>query len=201
MFRYSLATFLIFVLMVSIGAAALAHPTARWSEIVVTLTVTVLMVASLAAVLWRNRAQAFVIGFALCGWTYFLLVFVAALGLRDELLTDDAVNWLYAAMHEREEEAPTEFPLVSISDNGRLMFGAGIDSDSGVTGSLVLDDGNFVRMRTPSQRRQTQIDHRRHFSHVAHALCALLIACLGGAVGRLVYLAEHAHTVEPRAVL
>jgi hypothetical protein len=35
-------------------------------------------------------------------WIYFLLVFVPAIGLRDDLLAGNAVRWLFAAIHDEE---------------------------------------------------------------------------------------------------
>src|SRR5690606_15980309 len=44
-------------------------------------------------------------------------------------------------------------PEVTETQTGRLMFGVGVNSDAGVVGSVVLDDGNFDILRPPTSFR------------------------------------------------
>ena len=99
MIRFSLATLLLAVLFAAIGCAALVNANDLWRQTIVTATVAALVVATLAAVVRQGRSRVFALGFALTGWIYLVLVFVSAFGLRDDLLTDKAVTWLFATIH------------------------------------------------------------------------------------------------------
>ena len=113
MFRFSLATLLLLVLIAGIGCAALVNANDLWRQTMITATVTALVVATLAAVICRARSRGFALGFALTGWIYLLLVFVSALGLRDDLLTDKAVIWLFATIHGEEPSQPKSLRSVA----------------------------------------------------------------------------------------
>jgi hypothetical protein len=90
MLRYSLAALLAAVVVVSVGCAAITHPTPLWSQIVFTATVVVLLAASVAAVVGGPRP--FAAGFAIFGWGYLLLATGPwSATARPHLLTETAL--------------------------------------------------------------------------------------------------------------
>jgi hypothetical protein len=96
MLRFSLLTLLGVVLVAAVGSAALANPTDTWRQVIVTGTVAILSVATLATV---TKRSAFAAGFAVMGWLYFVLAFSRVLNVREHLLTERAVVWLHGKVH------------------------------------------------------------------------------------------------------
>ena len=100
MLRYSLASLAIVIVSLSIYSAALAQGNNLWPQISVTLTVSILLLATLAAVFSRNSSRVFAMGFSIVGWLYFTIVFAGFTGgVRENLLTQTAINWLYGQVH------------------------------------------------------------------------------------------------------
>ena len=163
--KFSLATLLLWILLAAVGCAALVNTNDTWRQAMVTLALSVLLIATLAAAV--NRSRAFAFGFAVAGWIYLLLVFVPALGLRDDLLTDKGVRWLYTAIHDEEAPQHDDVQSIAFSPDGRRI----------VTGSRY----NTVRIWSTTR---AQIDTARFhdFAEIGHGLWVLIIACLGGAV-------------------
>ncbi len=163
--KFSLASLLFLVLIAALGCAALVNANDTWRQSMVTLVLSVLLIATLAAAV--NRLRAFALGFAVAGWIYLLLTFVPALGLRNELLTDKGVRWLYTAIHNEEVPQHDDVQSIAFSPDGRRI----------VTGSRY----NTVRIWSTTR---AQIDTIRFhdFAEIGHGLWVLIIACLGGAV-------------------
>ena len=107
MLRFSLLTLLAVVLVAAIGSAALANPTDLWRQVIVSGTVGILAVATLAAVAKRS-ASPFAWGFAVIGWLYLALVFGSVFGLRSHLLTEAAVGRLYELIHANGHAYPVQ---------------------------------------------------------------------------------------------
>ena len=100
MLRYSLASLAAVIVGLSIYSAALAQGDNLWPQISVTLTVSILLFATLTAVFSRNSSRNFAMGFSIVGWLYFAIVFSGfAGGVRENLLTQTAINSLYGQVH------------------------------------------------------------------------------------------------------
>ncbi len=177
--KYSLATLLLLVLLAALGCAALVNANDTWRQSMVTLVLSVLLTATLAAVV--NRSRAFALGFAVAGWIHLLLVFVPALGLRDDLLTDKGVRWLYTAIHDEVAHQSNQWS-VAFTPDGRTLATA---IQSGTVGVWNAQTGSLIRA-TRSYNSATsataQTDQFTDFTVIGHALWALLVACVGGAV-------------------
>ncbi len=72
--KFSLAALLLLILLVAVGCAALVDANDTWRQTTVTLALSVLLIATLAATV--NRSRAFALGFAVAGWIYLLLAFI-----------------------------------------------------------------------------------------------------------------------------
>ncbi len=152
--KFSLASLLFLVLIAALGCAALVNANDTWRQSMVTLVLSVLLIATLAAAV--NRSRAFALGFAVAGWIYLLLVFIPVVDLRDDLLTDKGVRWLYTAIHDEVAHESNQWSVTSIPD-GRTLATA------------------FIKPKT-------QTVQFKNFADIGHALWGLLVACLGGAV-------------------
>ena len=160
--KFSLATLLLLVLVAAIGCAALIHANEIWRQSMVTLVVSALLIAALAAAVDRSRL--FALGFAVAGWIYLLLVVVPVFDLRDDLLTDKAVRWLLAAIHD--EEVPDQ----GVFKNP--LFSPGYVRRIGPDGTTWISDVNAVNAKNTAA----------NFADIGHAVWTLIVACLGGAV-------------------
>ena len=68
--KFSLATLLLWILLAALGCAALVNSNDTWRQAMVTLALSVLLIATLAAAV--NRSRVFALGFAVAGWIYLL---------------------------------------------------------------------------------------------------------------------------------
>jgi hypothetical protein len=170
MFRYSLAALLVVVLASGLGCAALVRATVVWQQAALMLTVLVLLFSLPAALFSHGRLRACAGGLATVGWLYFLLAFVPALGLRERLLTQRAVDGLWNVFHPDQADVRA----VAFSAEGTLLLSKDADLVrlwDAKTGAFVSGGPSFAA-----------------FADIGHALWTLLLACLGGIIAR--YLAE-----------
>ncbi len=70
--RLTIAGMLLLCGCTAVAAAALRSPTILWTQIIVTGSLTCLLAAAVAALMWRGD-RSFAIGFAVVGWAYLLL--------------------------------------------------------------------------------------------------------------------------------
>ncbi len=180
--KFSLASLLFLVLIAALGCAALIHANEIWRQSMVTLTVSVLLIATLAAAV--NRSRAFALGFVVAGWVYLLLVFVPVVGLRDDLLTDKAVRWLYSAIHDEEVHTQSMSSVAFSADGKTWAIG-----NQNATVRL-WNAGAGALIKPKSQTVQVE-----NFGHIGHALWVLIVACLGGAVAA--FLARKSNRESP----
>ena len=130
-----------------------------WRQITVTLTVVCLLLATLAAVFSRGQTRLFAGGFALTGWLYMTLAFVSAFGLRDDLLTDKAIQWLGEVIHGDDAVAEgSPYDEVDIRNMYYLLASQG--------------NGTFAQQTTPLP----------NLTAIGHAQWAIIIGWLGGVV-------------------
>ena len=174
--KFSLATLLLLVLLAALGCAALVNANDTWRQSMVTLVLSVLLIATLAAAV--NRSRAFALGFAVAGWIYLLLVFVPALGLRDDLLTDKGVRWLYTAIHDEVAHQSNQWS-VAFTPDGRTLATAGtVEVWNAQTGSLIRATRRYNSVTSAT----AQTDQFTDFTIIGHSLWVLIVACVGGAV-------------------
>jgi hypothetical protein len=173
MLRFSLAGLFAIVSISALGCAAVVNPTDLWRQVTVTLIVAALLAATVAVFFAADRLRGFTGGFAIAGWLYFALAFVAALGLRDDLLTDRAVAQLVAAIHSKTMAAQG---MTFTSDGQLLVGGTGMGQASYEI--LVWDALTGQRVSNPAGRGA-------NFRDIGHALWTFIVGCLGGALACL----------------
>jgi hypothetical protein len=214
MVKYSLGTLFLVVAVVSFGCAAVANFSKPWAEVTVTSAVMVLLIGVLGAVLGSRRIRPFAIGFAVVGWAYFLLAFVEVSGLRDELLTDRAVNWLYAVKQRWSAGSNADGMVVTAAgmpgggEYGGYDSGSGYGADMGMTSGGIPGGGSrhgygaegpvlsdlfnepmtvgYYPTYTP-----TVAEAPSELKNIGHALWTLLLALIGGVLGHVIHRASH----------
>jgi hypothetical protein len=72
-FRFSIRGLMAVIVLLCVAFAALRFPTPLWANFWFSLTVAALTMAVPAAVYRRGEQRAFWVGFAVCGWVYFIL--------------------------------------------------------------------------------------------------------------------------------
>lgn len=158
MLRFSLASVLAVVFFVAVGSTALANVTDLWRQITVTLTVICLLLATLAAVFSQGRTRLFAGGFALTGWLYMTLAFVSAFGLRDDLLTDRAIQRLGRTIQRDNLGAGVGNALLDFDNDGSLdLF-------------VSTGGGTFIQQPSPFP----------NLTAIGHALWTVIIGWMGG---------------------
>jgi len=161
MFRYSLAGFLLFVALIGVACAAIANPIELWRQIVATVVLVMLLLATLTAVFGRGSSSRFAGGLAVAGWLYFALTFLPMCNLRYCLLTEDAVQLLQVAVLDDETQPPR---TIAVRTNN-LTFP---DSDMG---KVWLWDVST----TPAAREKMG-----RFHDIGHGVWTILVGFLGG---------------------
>jgi len=73
MFRYSMLTLFVVVLVLGLFCAAFANPLNFWVQVIVTLTLVALFSSTVLAIA-KQFKPAFASGFAATGWLYFIVV-------------------------------------------------------------------------------------------------------------------------------
>ncbi len=206
MLRYSLASLATVIVVLSIYSAALAQGDDLWPQISVTLTVAVLLFATLAAVFSRSRT--FAMGFSIVGWLYFTIVFSGFAGVRENLLTQTAINWLYGQVHApgtqgvstvtfQPARAYTSLggtvtryvPVQSTSSAPRPVPEyalRSITTSTGVQQTIALTA--IPAAPTPA------LVSPYHFAQIGHSLWVVLIGAMGGVVAQVLY-ARSRHTL------
>jgi len=167
MLRFSLATLLLVVLFAAVGCAALVNATELWRQATVTLTVLTLTGATLAAIHLQRDSRVFIGGFALTGWVYLLLSFVSVFGLRDDLLSSQALAWLYATVH------PDSRFFISSLPHGQVVF---TRNEDGTASGLDPTTGLSIVGRPLTLAKVNSKD----FTDIGHSLWAIMLACVGG---------------------
>jgi hypothetical protein len=71
-FRFSIRGLMVVIVLLSVAFAALRFPTPLWANVWFSLTAAALTLAVPAAVYRRGEQRAFWVGFAVCGWVYFI---------------------------------------------------------------------------------------------------------------------------------
>jgi hypothetical protein len=72
-FTFSIRGLMVVIVLLCVAFAALRFPTPLWANVWFSLTVATLTLAVPAAIYRRGTQRAFWLGFAVCGWVYFML--------------------------------------------------------------------------------------------------------------------------------
>jgi hypothetical protein len=170
-FRFSIRGLMVVIVLLCLAFAALRFPTPLWANIWFSLTVAALTLAVPAAVYRRGEQRAFWVGFAVCGWVYFILAL--APWMEGEAGFQLATTTILDLMspHIVQKIAPVEPPPWQVWN---------IPDDSPASSRSV----RYVTLISPEL-----------YLHIGHAFFCILIALLGGVIVR--YLA--ATCQEPAA--
>jgi hypothetical protein len=174
MIRFSLAALLLLVLLAGVGSAALVNANDLWRQTMVTLALTALLLATLAAAARRGRSRMFALGFAVSGWIYLVLAFVSALGLRDDLLTDRAVRLLFAMIHDEQALQRQAVQGIAFSPDGQLVL-------SGYDAKVKIWDLDVKSVQAVASNSSRTVD-AQNFADIGHSLWVIVVGCLGGVV-------------------
>ena len=173
MFRFSLATFLLFVTVFALLVAGLAFPNLIWKQIICSATLLVLLAATIALVAWQGIGRWFWVGFAIAGWAYFAAAFYGNEKGRSVLLTQYVLKEADEILDVGRARAPTGERLVMrssergiLEDNGRMSL---------ITRSDAEDRGLLDYAYT-----QTTVPTSSSFQDIGHYAWTLILGCLGG---------------------
>jgi hypothetical protein len=72
-FRFSIRGLMVMIVLLCIAFAALRYPTPLWANVWYSMSVASITLAVPAAIYRRSEQRAFWVGFAICGWVYFIL--------------------------------------------------------------------------------------------------------------------------------
>ncbi len=205
MLRYSLASLATVIVVLSIYSAALAQGDDLWPQISVTLTVAVLLFTTLAAVFSRSRT--FAMGFSIVGWLYFTIVFSGFAGVRENLLTQTAINWLYGQVHAPGTQGVSTVTFqparAYASSGGGVTRYVPVQSTSSAPWpvpefalrSITTSTGvqrTIALTAIPATPTPALVSPYR-FAQIGHSLWVVLIGAMGGVAAQVLY-ARSRHT-------
>jgi hypothetical protein len=193
-FSFSIASGLAITGIVGVALAALRDPSYLWANVTFSITLTVLVLAVINALYGRGARRAHWLGFALCGWSYFMICSVP--GLRDSLcprpVTEVILDLLY----------PHVAPLAKLPPPAPGMAG----NPSGLIIQMARQPGGEFRLvganpPAPASRwsawsqpdRSNGVGYQigtgalvssEAFRQIGHSMVALLVGVLGGIYAR-----------------
>ena len=207
MLRYSLASLATVIVVLSIYSAALAQGDDLWPQFSVTLTVAILLFATLAAVFSRSRT--FAMGFSIVGWLYFTIVFSGFAGVRENLLTQTAINWLYGQVHATGTQGVSTVTFqparAYASLGGGVTRYVPVPVQSTPSAPRPVPEYALRSITTSTGAQQTiaftaiqaaptpALVSPYHFAQIGHSLWVVLIGAMGGVVAQVLY-ARSRHT-------
>jgi hypothetical protein len=154
--RFSIANLLTAVAIIAVGLAALNSPSRLTVGLVTIVTLGVLLAAILGAIYRAGEARAFWLGFAVFGWSYFLVAFSPVFS---------------------DVKAQIDLPLRAFRD---AFFTVRIPAGGDLTRTQSMDTGYEPATNTtlawPSWHH--------HFGGTIHCVVTLLFALVGGIVGQ-----------------
>jgi hypothetical protein len=177
-FRFHIGSLLIFILFSGVGFAALREAENLWDNGTFSLTITVLLVSVLLVLHRGGLKRAFWVGFALFGWIYFGLTWVASIESR--LLTTQALAYLDSRLANRPLMITgADWGSSGNAANGTLKVAFSPD------GNLVADYGSQGAVRLWDVATGAPIvggwkGTTQNFVRIGHSLLTLIVAYLGG---------------------
>ena len=162
-FRLSIAQIMLLVLLIGLAIGALRSPSPLMARTTWTATAALLCWSVVAAILGREHRRAFWAGFAVFGWVHLVVIFElyrsgsTELPKLPSLLTTDMVGYL------RDHVIPLPPAVVTYADS------------------------NISISFTPVVRSTPAGFPYLEFEQIARLLTTLLVAWVGGMVGRLAF--------------
>jgi hypothetical protein len=180
-FRVSIAGLMAMIVFAAIGIAALRYPTPLAASLLLTATLTILAVATLAAVFRRGDARAFWAGFAVAGWGYLGLCYgpLADPRVHQRLATTALLNGLYGrlAYAPRAEGEAIWYDAKGESYPARVI---GIEAGpGGIHYALQVDYNRTLTQHEASPDSMRAID-LEGYRVLGHSLFCPVVAILGG---------------------
>ena len=187
-FRFSLRQLLVVIAVAAVACAALARPSYLWHSTIVTATVVAMMGMLIAAIVGRERARPFAVGWLLLSVGYLAVVLGpwTSTQVAPQLLTTKALAKLEARWHADQPSPPLFQPLgVNYTDyNGDgtvdlwvsepgLYYG----QPAGGSGALLwnINTGRFISRSAPADLANYSV-----FQATAHWLVAVVLGQIGG---------------------
>lgn len=193
--RVSILGLLVWVALLGVGLAALKSPSPLWSAFLFSVVLATLTLSVLAAVYRRARRRAFWVGFATCGWVYFLLTDGPVLTSQFEpyLFTTGFLQILHPltlppapgpAAQRRSPPAPTVVFARGGPRSGRAItvggFGVPVPPPSAWASWTEADRSVHISYGPEGGLRGAP----HPFMRIGHSLFCLLAALVGGLITR-----------------
>ena len=196
-FRFSITSFFVVVTLVALGMAALVSQSRLGGSLAYTVFLAVLCLALAGAILRPLPARAFWLGFAVFGWTYWLVEFDAAsppqrwagtvmytgYGVsgqpRPGLVTRDLIGFLEANLTPNRRVGAR----VSAQWRGGSYYPGTITQVNGDDYLVQWDDGSAPQWTPSAQLASTS----PAIQPAAHSLFGSLFALLGGVLVAILF--------------
>jgi len=177
--RFNIASLLVVVVVFAVGIAALREANEIWDSGLFTLTLGVLLISILIAIHRAESRRAFWIGFALFGTTYLALSLVPSIESR--LATTKVLAYLDSKVPGRTQN------FFKIQVTGSNQVHAVAFSPQG--NQLATSSLGTVRLwdTTTGRLLGGWAGTTENFVRIGHSLFALIAACVGGQLSRLLY--------------
>ena len=158
----------------------------------------------MGAVFWRDGWRSFGVGFAVAGWLYFLLAFVNLIGLRQTLITQSALDWMYNQIHA-SKFPPGMRPVVyesTVAGGQRVVAVRYVASSPAVQpyapvlpGPVAAPANTYYPAGTITpQPASSVLVHPHSFANIGHALWTLIAGVSSGLVAHLLFMRSRRDT-------
>jgi hypothetical protein len=187
-FRFHIGTFVILVLILGVGFAALRESTDTWDSIIFSLVLGVLLISILLAIHRTGQRRAFWLGFALFGAAY--LGFSLVPSIEPRLITTKALAFL-------DSKVPDRTVLIipqALND---------VASNQKEHTIVAPFQGYVVQTRNQDGSRSSYVrffgggsGSTENFMRIGHSVLALIAAFVGGLISRHLHARNQERTSE-----
>jgi hypothetical protein len=181
-FRFSIASLLLAVLTFGLAFAALREPTDPWDSAMLGLSLLLLLISTLFAVHRPGERRAYWLGFALFGWSYFVLSQISTIESR--LPTTKGLAYLDSKIADRAFNMTFTIATTPTPGGPGQPVQAAAFMTTGTT--LVTNQATGVRFWNAATGAPMAGPNgtSENFVRIGHSLLALVLAMIGGHLSR-----------------
>ena len=183
--KFSIRLLLGLVAFFAVGITALLNANEIWYRLLLTATILILTVGTLAAVGRTGPTRYFWVGFVVVGVAYMVAIFGFQTHTREHLVTNDALQFFHAKVQTTitgsHEEILEQYPNAS---DYTIIGRGGVTPAMGMGAGGIGMGRGMAGMQIGAMQFVYTSPERAPFMAIGHLLYTLLFAFLGGVVTR-----------------
>jgi hypothetical protein len=186
-FRFSIGGLMAAIVLIAIAIAGLRYPSPFWANVWFSLPLGALAVAIPAAVYSRGGRRAFLVGFATCGWVYFVVALCP---------------WFETESFQLVTTTVLDLAAPQLVDTGNLLqtYVGGYRPPRAPVSPTPWQRWNLPEFPSPGQTLvgYVPVHSPGLYLRIGHGVFCILLALCGGEAVRFFHF-KHAHSTGTRS--